>query len=269
MKNLIFLFLVFIASSCCQQINESADLLQTLSNGHWIDLTHSFDEESVYWPTNIPFTHDTVFYGITDNGYFYSSFKFAAEEHGGTHFDAAIHFGESKNTVDQVPVTQLNGVGVVIDVSEKALKNRDYLISTEDFLAWEEDFGKIPENAIVLLNTGYGQFYSDKERYTGTTKTGPEAIPDLHFPGLHPEAAKWLTSERKINGIGLDTPSIDYGQSSEFMAHRILCANNMTVYENVANLDQLPAKGSYIIALPMKIKGGSGAPLRIIAFIPE
>ncbi len=91
----------------------------------------------------------------------------------------------------------------------------------------------------------------------------------MHFPGLHPDAAKWLVENRKINAVGLDTASIDFGQSKLFQSHRILCKNNIPPIENVANLNQLPETGAYVVALPMKIAGGSGAPLRIVAIIPE
>jgi kynurenine formamidase len=269
MKNLIYLFSIVALASCSNVKNNpnSSDLITLLQKSQWIDLTHQFDRNSVYWPTNIPFTHDTVSYGITSQGYFYSSFKFEAEEHGGTHFDAPIHFGANKSTIEKVPLSQLKGPGVVVNVTEKALNDPDYLISTNDFQAWEERHGRIPDGAIVLVFTGHGQYYLNREKYLGTNLTGPEAVPQLHFPGLSPEAALWLAENRKINAIGLDTPSIDYGQSSDFKAHRILCAHDLTIYENVANLDQLPEKGSFIVALPMKIAGGSGSPLRIVAII--
>lgn len=261
------LFLVAVMIISCT--DEKSDPISLLKNGQWIDLTYDFDENTVYWPTNVPFRHDTVFYGFHENGYFYSSFKYSAEEHGGTHFDAPLHFGEGRSSVEKVPVSQLTGEGIVIDVSEKALKNRDYLVTVEDFMDWEKEYGQIPDRAIILLHTGFGQFWNDHEKFTGTSKTGMEAIPELHFPGLHPDAAKWLAKNRNINAIGLDTPSIDYGQSRDFMAHRILCENDITIYENVAHLEKVPHRGSYIIALPMKIRGGSGAPLRIVAFIPS
>lgn len=267
MKKVSFLIIIVLLTSCIRHYVGRSDLSGMLDNAQWIDLSHSFDENSIYWPTNVPFTHDTVFYGINDNGYFYSSFKFAAEEHGGTHFDAPIHFAANKNTIEKIPLSQLRGPGVVIDVSEKALQNRDYLISIEDFKAWESRNGEIPEAAIVIVYTGYGQYYHDREKYLGTNLSGPEAIPELHFPGLSKDAAKWLCENRNINAIGLDTPSIDFGQSKDFMSHRILCENDITVYENLCNLEELPEYGSYIIALPMKIKGGSGAPLRIVAIL--
>lgn len=270
MQKFLYLILLVAVGSCTQPTDKtlkSPDLTTIFESARWLDLTHAFDANSVYWPTNVPYTHDTVFYGINDQGYFYSSFKFAAEEHGGTHFDAPIHFSAHKNTIEQVPLSQLKGPGVVVDVSEKALQNRDYLVGVEDFEAWEAAYGSIPEGAIVLLYTAYGQFYHERENYLGTTLTGPASIPHLHFPGLDPEAARWLAEKRHIRAVGLDTPSIDYGQSTDFMAHRILCSHDITVYENVAHLDQLPALGAYIIALPMKIRGGSGAPLRIVAIM--
>ena len=263
-RTIVFLSLLLLAA-CCSRQN---DPLAVLRNGQWIDLTWAFDEQSVYWPTNVPFTHDTVFAGISDQGYYYSSFKFSAEEHGGTHFDAPAHFAQGGNTVEKVPVEQLTGEGVVVDVSAKVASNRDYQITAVDLEEWEKQNGRIPDNAILLLNTGFGKFYPDRESYTGTTLRGTEGVENLHFPGLHPDAAQWLVSNRKILAVGLDTPSIDFGQSKDFMTHRILYAGNLTAYENVANLEKLPAKGFWVMAFPMKIKGGSGAPLRIVAFLP-
>ncbi|MHC1707680.1 MAG: cyclase family protein [Bacteroidales bacterium] len=257
--------IIFIAGAGCNKKQNTLDLLK---NATWIDLTHSFENNSVYWPTNISFTHDTVFEGMTEKGYYYSSFKYSAEEHGGTHFDAPMHFAKGGKSVDQVPVQQLIGEGVVIDVREKASANRDYQVTIDDFEKWEEKYGRIPENAIVLINTGFSKYYPDKLSYTGTTLPGKEGVENLHFPGLHPDAANFLATQRKINAVGLDTPSIDFGQSKEFLTHRTLFANNITAYENVAGLEQLPAKGSWIFAFPMKIKGGSGAPLRLVAMIP-
>ncbi|RJR32599.1 MAG: cyclase family protein [Desulfobacteraceae bacterium] len=263
-RKFVVLICLFFFLGCAHRSNR----LSTLQSGKWVDLTWSFDEQSVYWPTNVPFTHEKVFQGMNDQGYYYSSFKFGAEEHGGTHFDAPIHFAENGNSVEKVPLEQLTGEGVVIDVTAKTSVDRDYRISTEDFEWWEKRNGRIPEGAIVLLNTGFARHYPDKQKYTGTNLAGAAGVENLHFPGLSPDAAKWLTEQRKIKAIGLDTPSIDFGQSKDFMTHRILFANNVTAYENLANLESLPAKGFWIVALPMKIKGGSGAPLRIVAFLP-
>ncbi len=236
---------------------------------HLVDLSHSYSSETIYWPTEEGFKLEKEFDGMTEKGYYYSANKFFSPEHGGTHMDAPIHFAKNGKTVDQIPLDQLIGQAIVIDVFKETLKNPDYQVSIQDFANWESSYGKIPEGAIVLLHTGYGKYWPDRLKYLGTDKTGKEALTDLHFPGLHPDAAKWLVENRKINAIGLDTQSIDYGKSEFFETHRILCTKNIPFFENVANLDQLPLIGAYVIALPMKIEGGSGAPLRIIAIIPK
>jgi len=230
-----------------------------------VDLTYPFDAESVYWPTAETFKLETDFEGVTEKGYYYSAYRFAAAEHGGTHLDAPVHFAKGRNSVDQIPLDQLTGAGLVVDVSNQCATNADYLISVADLQNWEKRNGRIPVGGIVLLRTGFGKYYPDRKRYLGTDERGPAAVAKLHFPGLDPEAARWLTLNRSIKAIGLDTASIDRGQSTLFESHRTLFEKNIPAFENVANLDQLPVKGFTVIALPMKIKGGSGGPLRIIA----
>jgi kynurenine formamidase len=237
-------------------------------NNTWIDLTYSFDSTSLYWPNNpTGFQHVKDFAGVNMMGFYYSSFSLKAPEHGGTHLDAPIHFAENKLTADKLPLDKLTGNAIIVDVSEKALQNRDYLISVEDLLEWEKRNSKIQDSVIVLFRTGYGQFYPDRKKYFGTDELGQEAIPGLHFPGISKEACEWLVQTKTIKAVGIDTPSLDYGQSTDFMAHRVLLGNNIPGFENVANLNLLPETGTYIVALPMKIGQGSGAPLRIIANI--
>lgn len=240
----------------------------SILDGKIIDLTHTFSEESVYWVTAKEFKLDTVAYGETDKGYFYSANNFETAEHGGTHIDAPIHFVANAPALDEIPLTQLIGNGIKINVSEKAKANRNYQISVKDFTDWEKENGTIPEGAIVLLETGFSKFYPNKKEYLGTDERGEAAVAQLHFPGLSPEAATWLVTHRNISSIGLDTASIDYGQSTHFQSHVILLSANIPAFENVAHLDKLPAKDFNVIALPMKIKDGSGGPLRIIAIVP-
>lgn len=236
-------------------------------NGRVIDLTYAFDADTVYWPTAKQFKLETDFEGVTDKGYFYSAYRYSAAEHGGTHLDSPVHFAKGHKTIDQIPLEQLIGTAIVIDVTAQCANNPDYLVSVADIENWEKRNGKIPAGTIVLLRTGYGKFYPDRKKYLGTEERGAEAVAKLHFPGLDPGAARWLTQNRSIKAIGLDTASIDYGQSQLFETHRTLFEKNIPAFENVANLDQLPVKGFSVIALPMKIKGGSGGPLRIIAIL--
>lgn len=244
------------------------EITTTSFSGTIIDLTHSFSEETIYWVTAKEFELDEVAHGETENGYFYAANNFATAEHGGTHIDAPIHFSKDGQSTDEIPIEKLIGPAIKVDVSERSLTNPDYLISIEDFTRWEEAQGiQIPEGSIVLLETGFSKFYPDKIKYLGTDKRGPEAIKDLHFPGLSPAAATWLIQNRNINAIGIDTPSIDYGQSQLFESHVTLLGENISAFENLKDLDKLPSKGFQIIALPMKIKGGSGGPLRVVAIL--
>ncbi len=185
--------------------------------------------------------------------------------HSGTHVDAPVHFAEGRHTADQIPLEQLMGAGVLVDVSEKCARDADYQVSAEDFAAWEREHGRLPDGSIVLLRTGFGRRWPDRRSYMGTDERGPEAVAKLHFPGLHPEAARWLLANHRVKAVGLDTPSIDYGQSTLFESHRILFDKNIPAFENLADIDKLPLKDFFVIALPMKIKGGSGGPLRVIA----
>lgn len=235
--------------------------------GRVVDLSYPFDSETVYWPTAGAFRLEKDFEGVTEQGYYYSAYKYSAAEHGGTHIDAPVHFARGHNSVDQIPLEQLMGAAIVIDVTTQAAQNRDYRVTVGDFENWEKQHGRLRTGAIVLLRTGFGKYYPDRMKYMGTDERGAAAVAKLHFPGLHPDAARWLVTNRSIKAIGLDTPSIDYGQSTLFESHRILFDKNIPALENVANLDQLPPSGFSVIALPMKIKGGSGGPLRIVALL--
>jgi len=242
-------------------------LEQILTRVHIVDLTHVFSDKTIYWVTAREFELEVVARGETDKGYYYAANNFSCAEHGGTHIDAPIHFAAGGQTVDEIPLEKLIGPAVKIDVSAQALADRDYLVSIEDFVAWEQREGmEIPEGCIVLLETGYSKYYPDKIQYLGTDQRGPEAVTQLHFPGLSPDAAEWLV-QRKIHAVGIDTPSIDYGQSQYFKSHVILLKQNIPAFENLANLDRLPSKGFTIIGLPIKIEGGSGGPSRVIALL--
>ncbi|MDX1556516.1 MAG: cyclase family protein [Xanthomonadales bacterium] len=258
-------FLVLLLIAACRT---AAPPSMPLADSTIIDLTHAYDEDTVYWPTAEGFKLTVDFHGMTEGGYYYEANSFCSAEHGGTHLDAPIHFAENRQTADAIPLNHLIGPAIVVDVSERALADADYQVTPSDLEAWEAAHGRILDGSIVLLRTGFGQFWPDRERYMGTTERGAEAVAKLHFPGLHPDAARWLVENRAIHAIGLDTPSIDYGQSTLFESHRILFAENIPAFENVANLDQLPASGFTIVALPMKIRDGSGGPLRIIAILP-
>lgn len=259
--------LLLIIVSCNAPTPAPESSSTTFPEGDWIDLSYTYDENTIFWPTADSFQLDTVFDGIADGGYYYSAFQFCLAEHGGTHVDAPVHFAQGRWAVHEIPLKNCMGEAVVIDVSAKALPNPDYQIDVVDVENWEVEHGKIPDDAMIFFKTGYGQYWPDRGKYMGTAERGPAAVPKLHFPAVHPNLAKWLVENRKIKAVGLDTPSLDYGQSKLYETHQILYKENILGFENLANLDELPAKGTYIIALPMKVKGGSGGPTRVIALV--
>jgi kynurenine formamidase len=164
---------------------------------------------------------------------------------------------------------QLIGPGVVIQIEEIVASDRNYQFSVDDILQWEERHGLIPEYSILLIDTGSSKLWPNRKEYMGTDERGQAGVAKLKFPGIHPNTARFLASERKIKALGLDTPSIDFGGSTLFEIHQLLFEKNIPSFENVVNLDKLPATEFMIIALPMKIQGGSGGPLRIVAFVPN
>lgn len=263
MKKLVLLFFISLPILSCQKPAED------FPAGKIIDLSHAFDSQTIYWPTEEGFKLEKEADGMTPAGYYYAANKFCAPEHGGTHIDAPKHFALNSWSVDQIPLENLMGAGLVVDVVKQCEANHDYLVSIGDLQNWENQNGTIPKGAIILLRTGFAKHWPDRVKYMGTDERGAAAVAKLHFPGLSPEAARWLVANRSIKAIGLDTPSIDYGQSTLFESHRALFERNIPAFENLADLSQLPVKGFSVIALPMKIGGGSGGPLRVVAIIDK
>ncbi len=230
-----------------------------------VDLTYSFDDKTVYWPTAKPFTWEKEAWGVSPGGYWYTAARYAASEHGGTHLDAPLHFGRDRAAADEIPVSKLVAPAIVINIAAACEKDPDYRLSVADLEAWEKAHGRIPENSVALIHTGWGRFWPDRKKYLGSDQPGDTT--NLHFPGISREAAE-LIVQRKVDGVGIDTASIDYGQSKDFIVHQVVYGQNIYGLENVANLEKLPVKGATLIALPMKIKGGTGGPARIIALLP-
>jgi kynurenine formamidase len=237
-------------------------------SGTLVDLSHTYDQTTVFWPTAEAFRLDTVADGTTPAGFYYAANNFFTSEHGGTHLDAPVHFAQGAQAVDQVPLDRLVGPVVVVDVTEASEKNPDYQVTVDDLLGAERENGPIPADGILLIRTGFSRRWPDAEKYLGTAERGETAATRLHFPGLHPDAARWIVQNRPVKAVGIDTASIDYGPSTLFESHRALYAANIPGFENLTALDRLPARGAFVIALPMKIGGGSGAPLRAMAIVP-
>jgi kynurenine formamidase len=250
--------LLLCATSPCSAV--------TIDDAKVVDLTYSFGTDTIYWPASTHFSLQSVAKGPTPQGYWYESNDLCTSEHGGTHMDAPIHFSRGRSTSDQLPVTAGIGPLVRVDVGEAAARDPDYRLDVRDLEAWESRHGRIPRGAIVVMFSGWGERWPDPERYLGTAVRGDTE--NLHFPGFSASAARFLIEKREIKAIAVDTPSIDYGQSKDFIVHQIVHGADKPAFENIANLDRVPASGATLVALPMKIEGGSGGPLRAIAVLP-
>lgn len=237
----------------------------SLPESKLLDLTHPFDADTVYWPTARPFHWEKETWGPSPGGYFYAAGRFQMSEHVGTHLDSPIHFAEGRRTTDQIPLSQLTGPAFRVDVGAACARNPDYLVTPADLTAFEKRHSPIPAVAIVLIHTGWSGRWPDRKRYLGSDQPGDTT--HLHFPGLSREAAEWLVA-RKVDGVGIDTASLDYGPSRDFLVHRTLMAANIYGLENLANLDRVPPRGAAVVALPMLIRGSSGAPVRVLAILP-
>jgi len=239
-----------------------------LRGAELVDLTWAFDDKTLYWPTSpSAFELKQLAYGPTPGGWFYSSNAICTPEHGGTHLDAPIHFAAGGHTADQIPLEQLMAPAVVIDVADRASSNADYRLNADDVRAWESRNGQIEAGTIVLLRTGWGSRWPNRKSYFGDD--APGKTDNLHFPSYGEDAARLLVAGRHVAAIGVDTASIDYGQSTNFIVHQIANGANVPGLENIAHLERVPERGALVIALPMKIAGGSGGPLRIVAVLPR
>jgi kynurenine formamidase len=251
------LLLLLLVSGCASGLR--------LDETKLIDLSHPFNEETVYWPTASRFELRPVAHGHTEAGYWYASNDFSASEHGGTHLDAPIHFASGGHSAAEVPLARLVAPARVIDIRARCAADRDYRLEPADVLEHEARFGAIRRGDAVLVLTGFGAYYPDLERYLGSAVRG--VAEGLHFPGIGETAARLLV-ERGIDLVGIDTASLDHGPSRDFAAHRVFADAQVPGLENLAGLERLPPRGATIIALPMKIERGSGGPCRVIAVLP-
>jgi len=264
-----FLGLTLLAGLCATPAASPRAQGLDLAKSVAIDLTHAFDGDTIFWPTETDgFKLTELYKGPSKGpeGYFYAAYRFCMPEHGGTHLDAPFHFAERGETTAEIPLKRLIAPAVVIDISAQAEKDPDYTLSVEDITAWEEVHGKVPAGAIVLLRTGWSSRWPDTLAYLGDDTPGDAG--NLHFPSYGADAARMLI-ERGAAVLGVDTASIDNGPSRKFLVHRITAAANVPGLENLTNLDQLPPKGSWVFALPIKIAGGSGTPARVVALVPS
>ncbi|MGH9797221.1 MAG: cyclase family protein [Candidatus Polarisedimenticolia bacterium] len=243
----------------------AAELLARAPAERLLDLSYSYDASTLYWPASGGFRLTVDAAGRTPSGSFYASNSLCTSEHGGTHLDAPYHFAEGGATTDRIPIGALVGPLFVLDVREACAADPDHAVTEAEIRAFEARHGAIPEGAIVVLFTGWGVRWPDAKRYLGDDTPGDATR--LHFPGLSAEGARYLAT-RRIAGAGIDTASIDPGPSRDFPAHQVLAASGIYTLENLDNVERLPPAGAALVALPMKIGGGTGGPARVLAVLP-
>lgn len=251
-------------SDSLAQENESADL-HALANAirtgeiRLVDLSHTLKAGMPFFPGGSPFEWSPISTYERDG---YASSRFSMGEHTGTHMDAPYHFNSEGQKVHEVKLDRAMALACVVDVRNEVSQNPDYEVALEDILKWETRNGRIPDHSVVLLRTGWSEFWNDPDRYINAGKDG---MP--HFPGLSREAAEFLARDRRIAGVGTDALSVDPGQNTTLIAHRILHSQGRYHLENLGNLDQLPPFGALLMVFPLPIEGGSGAPVRAVALV--
>lgn len=228
-----------------------------------LDLGYSLNDRSPFWPGDDyePFKLKTIA-TLDKNGVLSKSF--AVPEHFGTHVDAPNHFERNQPAVDEIRPADLFGPGVVIDVAMQAEMDAEYRLSVRDIEAWEKSHGRVPDRAIVFLETGWGQHWKNPTRYRNRDATGT-----MHFPGYSLEAAKFLLEQRAVKAIAIDTLSIDYGPSKDFVVHHAVNGAGRYAIENVAQLGKLPRRDFFVFVAPIKIETGSGGPARVFAIVKK
>jgi len=258
----VFVLLALLTAMPARAAKMFSLSLDDVANGRAevVDLTHDLREGIPIFPGGIPFTLETL--TQVSDGYYMNSF--VSGEHTGTHVDAPAHFGKGLPAVDEIPPTRLVSQGILIDVQSKSAANPDYVLTLVDLQTWEKTNGRIAPRTLVILNTGWHQRWENPDRYLNRDDAGA-----LHFPGFSAEAARFLLKERDVNGIGIDTASVDPGKSATFDVHKAMLQGGRYQVENLDNLNLLPVRGFSVIVAPMKISRGSGAPARVLAIVPR
>jgi kynurenine formamidase len=224
-----------------------------------LDLSYAIDENLVAWPTDERWFHAQVSASFGKDGYFTRSFWML--EHYGTHLDAPVHFALGGAAVDEIPPKYLFGPAVVLDVQVHAASDQDYQAPAKLLDDWELRHGAISEGAIVLLRTGWASRWPDAQHYRNQ-----DLSDKMHFPGFSVEAAERCI-DRKVSGLGCDTMSVDFGASDDFPVHHLAFRAGLYHLENLSDFSALPEFGAFLIVAPIKLRGGSGGPVRVFALL--
>jgi kynurenine formamidase len=188
-------------------------------------------------------------------------------EHTGTHFDAPVHWvtGRDGEDVSQVPPPRLIAPAVVLDFSEKAAADPDFLLEVDHVKEWETGHGPLPDGGWLLYRTGWDERSGNQERFLNANETGP------HTPGISVSCARWLAEEAPVMGLGVETVGTDAGTAHSFdppfPCHASLLGAGKYGLTQLQNLARLPARGVLLVVTPLPITGGSGSPCRALALV--
>jgi kynurenine formamidase len=224
-----------------------------------VHLSHVIEPEIPQWPSDPPVEFETIA-ELEKDGYYLR--RFSLGEHSATHMNAPNSFYAQGMSIDQYPAESLLAKAVVIDIREKVAANPNYALVLSDVLAWEQKYGQIPQGSMVLLFTGWQSKWSDKAAFLNQDASG-----GLHFPGFGSEATQFLLIKRQIAGLGIDTHGVDSGQDTTFATNRLILEQPRIVLENLTNLDQLPAIGTTLVIGVLRLLGGSGSPVAVLALL--
>ncbi|XP_067132838.1 isatin hydrolase-like [Centruroides vittatus] len=234
----------------------------TAKGAEYLDLTHEINENIPVYPGITPLRVTVLYNGTHPNGYWYQSEDITSCIHVGTHLDAPCHFAEGKWCINEIPFERFIAPAAVVDISYKMTNGSVSNLMPEDLEEWENVYGKIPNGSVLILKTGWGQFWNDTEKFVNGSEF-------KKTPGFSREAAEWLVNNTSIYGVGVETLSLDEMASKTYPAHVTLLSANIYAIEVLANVDKLPAKGATIYAMPVKIANASGGHARVFAKLPS
>ncbi|PID56696.1 cyclase [candidate division KSB3 bacterium] len=234
--------------------------MNTIRFSRVIDLSHVIDVNIPVWPGDPPVAFETVA-DLQNDGYYLRSFSLG--EHAATHLNAPNCFHEEGVGIDDYSAESLVVPAIVIDIRRQAAANPDYALTQNDVLTWEEQHGPIPAGSLVLLYTGWQEKWNTPADFFHQDETG-----GMHFPGFGAETTTFLMKERHIAGVGIDTHGVDPGQDDSYATNVQLSAQQGIILECLTNLDQLPPAGTTLVIGILRIRGASGTPASVMAFVP-
>lgn len=257
MKPPFLALLIFFATL---SLPMSASQANTINYSRVVDLSHVIAPDMPLWPGDpaVEFVDTAQF---DKDGYFLR--KFTMGEHSGTHMNAPNSFHKDGMGIDRYEPQSLVVQAVVIDIRKEAQANADYVLTEGDILIWESKYGKVPKDSVVLLYTGWQEKWSDPKAFFNKDAEGK-----LHFPGFDGKATSFLLKERGIKGVGIDTHGVDPGLDLTYQTNTQVLAQNGIILECLTHIDQLPATGTTLVLGILRLKGGSGTPLSVMAFVP-